>query len=111
MKKTHRGKEVKEIHRILNVLRKHKKEIEKRFSVKKIGVFGSIVREEHTEQSDIDIYIEFDLQTLTYEKYLELFEYLEKLFDRRIDLITKDGVETIRIPYIKNEIKRNVIYA
>ncbi len=69
------------------------------------------MRREQTAESDIDIYVEFDLRTLTYEKYLGLLEYLEKLLGRKIDLITKDGVETIRIPYIKEDIKRSVIYA
>jgi predicted nucleotidyltransferase len=40
-----------------------------------------------------------------------LFEYLEKLLNTKIDLITKDGVESIRISYIKEEIKRSIVYA
>jgi len=55
--------------------------------------------------------VEFELKELTFGKYLSLLEYLENLLGKKIDLITKDGVETIRIPYIKEEIKRNLIYA
>ena len=55
--------------------------------------------------------MEFELKELTFGKYLSLLEYLENLLGKKIGLITKDGVETIRIPYIKEEIKRNLIYA
>ena len=102
---------MREIDRIMRVLKDHKEELKRRFSLKKIGVFGSYTREEQTPESDIDIYVEFDMKSLTFDKYLELIDYLEKLLGRKIDLITKYGVETIRIPYIKEEIKRSLIYA
>ncbi|HHF97974.1 MAG TPA: nucleotidyltransferase [Candidatus Aerophobetes bacterium] len=102
---------MREIDRIMRILKDHKEELKRRFSLKKIGVFGSYTREEQTPESDIDIYVEFDIKNLTFDKYLELIDYLEKLLGRKIDLITKYGVETIRIPYIKEEIKRSLIYA
>jgi len=102
---------MREIDRIMRILKDHKEELKRRFSLKKIGVFGSYTREEQTPESDIDIYVEFDMKNLTFDKYLELIDYLEKLLGRKIDLITKYGVETIRIPYIKEEIKRSLIYA
>jgi len=102
---------MREIDRIMIILKDHKEELKRRFSLKKIGVFGSYTREEQTPESDIDIYVEFDIKNLTFDKYLELIDYLEKLLGRKIDLITKYGVETIRIPYIKEEIKRSLIYA
>lgn len=102
---------MREIDRIMRILKEHKEELKKRFSLEKIGVFGSYTREEQTPESDIDIYVEFDMKNLTFDKYLELIDYLEKLLGRKIDLITKYGVETIRIPYIKEEIKRSLIYA
>jgi len=102
---------MREIDRIMKVLKDHKEELKRDFSVKKIGIFGSYTREEQTPESDIDIYVEFDIKNLTFDRYLELIDYLEKLLGRKIDLITKYGVETIRIPYIKEEIKRSLIYA
>lgn len=102
---------MREIDRIMRILKEHKEELKRGFSVKKIGVFGSYTREEQTPESDIDIYVEFDMKNLTFDKYLELIDYLEKLLGRKIDLITKYGVETIRIPYIKEGIKRSLIYA
>ena len=102
---------MREIDRIIRILKDHKEELRRSFSLKKIGVFGSYTRGEQTPESDIDIYVEFDIKNLTFDKYLELIDYLEKLLGRKIDPITKYGVETIRIPYIKEEIKRSLIYA
>jgi len=102
---------MREIDRIMRILKDHKEELKRSFSLKKIGVFGSYTREEQTPESDIDIYVEFDMKNLSFDKYLELIDYLEKLLGRKIDLITKYGVESIRIPYIKEEIKRSLIYA
>jgi len=99
------------VERILKLLRDHKDELRRNFSVKKIGVFGSYARGEESARSDLDIYVEFYMDELTFEKYLKLTEYLEALLGRKVDLITKDGVETIRIPYIKESIKRGLIYA
>ncbi len=100
-----------DIEDILKILKEHKDELRKNFSVKRIGVFGSYARREETAKSDVDIYVEFYIEELTLEKYLKLIEYLEALLGKKVDLITKDGVETIRIPYIKESIKRGLIYA
>ncbi len=102
---------MREIDKMMRILKEHKEELERDFSVKKIGIFGSYTREEETPESDVDIYVEFDIKNLTFDRYLELIDYLEKLLGRKIDLITKYGVETIRIPYIKKEIRRSLIYA
>ena len=102
---------MKTLDEIIKILGKHKQELQEKFGVLSIGVFGSFAREEETQDSDIDIYVEFDLQKLTFSKYLELLEYLEKLLGRKVDLITKGGLESIRIPYIKEEIKKDLIYA
>mgnify|MGYP000017518485 CR=1 FL=1 len=102
---------MKRLDEIMSALKRHKKELKEKFGVKEIGVFGSYVKGKETKSSDIDIYVEFDLKELTFDKYLGLLEYLENLLGGKIDLITKDGVETIRIPYIKEEIKRSLIYA
>ena len=54
--------------------------------------------------------MEFDLERLTFDKFFELIEFLEGLTGRKVDIVTKDGLKTIRIPYIKEEIERSIIY-
>lgn len=102
---------MKSLQELIKILEAHKQELKERFGVLKIGIFGSVARGEETEKSDIDIYVELDLEKITFKKYLELVEYLENLLGRKVDLLTKDSVETIRIPYIKEEIKKGVVYA
>ncbi len=99
------------IDEIMKLLELHKEDLRENFAVKKIGIFGSFARGDETEKSDVDVYVEFFLDELDFDKYLRLIEYLEGLFGRKVDIITKDGIETMRIPYIKKEIKRSLIYA
>jgi len=40
-----------------------------------------------------------------------LIDYLEKLFDRKVDVLTSEGVKNIRVKKVAEDIKRNLIYA
>ena len=82
----------------------HKKEIEKRYGVKKIGVFGSYARREQKETSDIDLLVEFDEPT--FDNFMDLLFFLEDLFGKDVDLITTSGMS----PYIRPEIEREVVW-
>jgi len=81
------------------------------FGVKRIGIFGSFVRDEATEKSDIDVVVEFVRGKATFKNVAGLVDFLEELFGREIDLLTPDGIESIRIKHVKEEIKRGVEYA
>ena len=96
---------------IVAILRLHGQTLRRDFAVRRIGVFGSFAKGTESEKSDIDFYVEFELSELDLDKYLRLIEYLEKLFNKKIDLVTKDGVESIRIPHIREEIKKEIVYA
>ncbi|NOX36400.1 MAG: nucleotidyltransferase [Calditrichaeota bacterium] len=102
---------VPELDEILNVLRKHQDQLEQQFAVRKIGVFGSCARGNLKKTSDIDLIVEFDLQRLNLKTYLSLIQYLEKILGRKVEILTRDGLETIRIKYIKEDIKNSIIYA
>jgi predicted nucleotidyltransferase len=78
----------------------------KSFGVKRIGIFGSAVRGEITEKSDIDFVVEFEEDKKTYENFINLAFFLEDLFGREIDLLTPESIS----PYIKPYIKEEVIY-
>jgi len=90
-------------------LRKNKEKI-RSFGVKRIGIFGSAVRDETFEESDIDVVVEFEKGKATFKNVGGLIEFLEKLFGRKIDLLTPDGIESIRIKYIREQIKSGVEY-
>lgn len=78
------------------------------FGVKRIGIFGSIAKGIEKEESDIDIIVE--LKRPIGLKFIHLVEYLEKLFNEKVDVLTQDGVENIRIKEISEDIKRNTVY-
>jgi len=94
---------------ILTTLRTHKNEL-KNFGVKRIGLFGSYARNEQKESSDIDFIVEFEKGKATYDNYIGLITYLENLFNKKVDLLTVEGLKTIRVKEVKEEIEKGVIY-
>jgi len=86
---------------ILDFLQSHKNELKEKFSVEKIGLFGSYVRDEANENSDIDIVVKMPSD---FKKFFELQYYLEEQFNKKIDL----GLEKTLRSFIKN--KSEIIY-
>ncbi len=72
---------------ILNKLADNKPYIEKEFEVDKIGLFGSYAKDKQTKESDIDIYVEFKHKT--FDNLAGLWNYLEELYHKKIDLFHK----------------------
>ena len=60
----------------------------KNYGAKRIGLFGSYVRNEQKENSDIDFIVEFEKEKKTYTNFIHLTYFLQDLFDTEIDLIT-----------------------
>ena len=55
---------------------------------RRLGVFGSFARGEERDESDVDVYVEFDEAQRTYDNFFALHERLESLLGRRVDLVT-----------------------
>jgi predicted nucleotidyltransferase len=68
---------------LIETLRKHEKEMKERFAVKRIGAFGSFIRGEQKETSDIDLVVEFE--NPTFDNFMDLAFYLEDLTGRSVD--------------------------
>jgi predicted nucleotidyltransferase len=90
---------------IEKILRTHKRELEERFGVREIGIFGSYVRGEATEASDVDILVDF-YEVPSLLKFIELEEYLESLLGIRVDLVLKSALK----PKIAEGVGREVVY-
>ena len=84
---------------IVNKLRDLKPYLNKEYSVKEIGLFGSFTDDTYNEESDIDLLVE--LEKPIGWKFLSLEIYLEKIFGRKIDLITKNA--------LKKQIKERIL--
>lgn len=80
-------------------------ELTERFSVRRIGVFGSFARGEPGPESDVDILVE--LAEPTFDHYMDLKFRLEDVLKRPVDLVMADTVK----PRLKPIIDREVIYA
>jgi len=83
-----------------------------RFQVRKLQLFGSAATGEFAPAaSDLDFIAEFaNTQAADYaDRYLDFAEALEKLFNRRVDVLTE---RSIRNPYFRAEVERTaqVIY-
>ena len=91
---------------VLTLLREQQPEL-RRFGVKRCGVFGSFVRNEPRDQSDVDILVEFEPGQKTFDHFMQLAFFLEDLFGRKVDLITTESLS----PYIGPHILREVEYA
>ena len=90
---------------ILKQLNQRAEELKQTFSVRSIGLFGSLARNEADRESDVDILVDF--VEPTFDHYMDLKFYLENLFGRPVDLVTADTVK----PRLKPVIERQVIYA
>lgn len=73
------------------------------YSVKQIGLFGSFSDDSFTDDSDIDILVEFE-KPIGW-KYFSLEIYLEKIFGRKIDLVTKNALKEQIKDRILNQVK------
>jgi predicted nucleotidyltransferase len=90
---------------ILNTLREQKTYIQKTYEVDKIGLFGSYVNDTQKEDSDIDIYVEFNNKT--FDNIAGLWNYLEVIYHKKIDLVYKHRNSN---DVIFNRIQKEVIY-
>ncbi|GAV24202.1 nucleotidyltransferase [Carboxydothermus islandicus] len=88
---------------IINKLFENKKLL-KTYHVSKIGLFGSFVRDEAGQASDVDLLIDF-AEPVTIFQFVELKNALEEIFKRKVDLGTFAAVK----PVIRDKIFREAI--
>ncbi len=87
---------------ILSTLKELKPVLHRDFSVKEIGVFGSFSDGSQTEFSDIDILVELEKPIGWSFFTLEL--YLQKIFNKKIDLVTKNSLKSQISKKILNQV-------
>jgi len=76
---------------IVNKLKELKPKLYADYSVKEIGLFGSYSDNTFTESSDIDLLIE--LEKPIGWKFFSLELYLESIFEKKVDLVTKNALK------------------
>jgi predicted nucleotidyltransferase len=77
------------------------------WGVKRVAIFGSVVRGEDTSKSDLDILVALkpshERPPLGLFKWIALEEELSEKLSRQVDLVTEDGVSPYIRPYIESE--------
>ncbi|GKV67047.1 MULTISPECIES: nucleotidyltransferase family protein [unclassified Sporosarcina] len=92
---------------ILNELSKNMGIWKEKYGVKRIGLFGSFVRKEQNEFSDIDVVVEFVDTAWSFDNYMDLKITLEDHFQKPVDLVIADDIK----PALKASVLRSIIYA
>jgi uncharacterized protein len=95
---------MQDVEAIKRTLVAHKAELNRRFKVKTIGVFGSYVRGEQKRSSDVDVLVEFEEPVGLFE-FMALEYYLSDLLGVKVDLVSKKGLK----PHIGERILEEVI--
>lgn len=79
------------------------------FGVRRFGLFGSFVRSDQDENSDIDLLIDFEPEKKSFENFMNLAYFLEDLLGRKIDLVTRESLSPHIGPKILAEVEYGVI--
>lgn len=93
-----------ELTSIKKILTQLKPELTRKYFVNSIGLFGSIVRDDFTDQCDIDIIVDFS-RPIGIE-FIDLANYIESKLSQKVDLVSRNGVQ----PKYFHQIESEIIY-
>ncbi len=96
---------MKTIDEIKKVLQSHKSEIQRRYKVKELGIFGSCVKGLQSRKSDVDILVEY-FETPDLIEFVELQNNLSDLLGVKVDLVMKTTLK----PNMGKSILKEVVY-
>ena len=96
---------MKTLEEIEQWLVQHKSVLQERYKIRELGIFGSYVRQEQTETSDVDLLVEFS-ETPSLLKFVNLENYLSDNLGVKVDLVHKGGLK----PRIGERILAEVVY-
>ena len=89
---------------VVAVLKGNKEKIYS-LGAKHIGLFGSFVRNEMNDTSDVDILVDFEEGENSYDNLFNLYELITSLTNRKVEVVTKEGLSKYIGPYILNEVE------
>jgi uncharacterized protein len=96
---------MKELKEIIEKLKEIKPVLENEYEVEEVGVFGSYVRGEQKETSDVDILVSLRQgHSVGLIEFCGLKEFLSDILGLPVDLITKKGIKPALKKYILGEV-------
>lgn len=90
------------IERIVQTLRQHKPELQRKYPISRLGVFGSYARGDATENSDIDIAVEIN-GTMGLN-FVAMANEIEDLFGTKVDVVPTRSIKPDYLPYVERDI-------
>lgn len=90
---------------VMHLIEQHHQDLQ-RLGVHRCGLFGSFVRNAMTEQSDVDILVEFEPKQKNFNNFMDLCFFLEDLFGRSVDVVTPESLS----PFFGHKILAEVEY-
>ena len=97
---------MKNIEDIMKVIQLHKEDLRREYGVTEIGIFGSYIRGEQNDNSDVDILIELE-KPIGFVRFMQLVKNISDLLGIKVDLVTKKALK----PFIGRKILQEVQYA
>ncbi|MFN8499004.1 MAG: nucleotidyltransferase family protein [Anaerolineae bacterium] len=91
------------IARFTDILHGHLPELQAKYGVKSLALFGSYVRNEHGPDSDLDVLVELDDRGLTLLQFVGLQNHLSDLLGVKVDLVEKNCLKPTLAPTILAE--------
>lgn len=90
---------------ILQLLSTHLPELQSKYCVRRLALFGSAARDQLRPDSDVDVLVEYEGPT-TFDHYFGLHDALEALLGRRVDLVTNQGLKPRARQHVEKELVR-----
>ena len=87
---------------IFSILKEHKQELFDNYPIKSLALFGSYSRGDYSKESDVDVMVE--LSEPNAYKFIDLGYHLEKILNKKVDLVSKNGVKTKYFDCFKSEL-------
>ena len=87
---------------VLEILREKKPELQRRYPISELGIFGSYARGDYNESSDIDILVDFNGRIGI--EFISLAHELEDTFNKKIDLVSRKGIKPAYLPYVEKNL-------
>jgi predicted nucleotidyltransferase len=81
----------------------------RKWRIKELALFGSVLRDDFRPESDIDVLVTFlPGVSWLWGGYSEMAEELGAILGRKVDLVSRPGIEQSRNPFLKKNILGNV---
>ncbi len=90
------------LEKILQTLRQYKPELQKKYPISRLGVFGSYARGEATEKSDIDIAV--DINGTMGLNFIAMADEIENLFGIKVDVVPRRSIKPHFLTYVEKDI-------